>query len=351
MGKMMDCRGLIEKLDMEKALKPAEWVTLLSTYTGADRLFAAEKARAIAQKHYGRKVFIRGIVEFSNICGNDCFYCGIRKSNKLVTRYSMSDEEILECCRIGWQNNIKTFVLQSGEAVKLNSARIGNLIGQLKEQFPGCAVTLSLGELSFEEYKFLYEAGADRYLLRHETANEVHYRKLHPESMSLSNRMECLRNLKKIGYQTGCGIMAGSPFQTVETLAEDMIFMKDLQPEMVGIGPFIPHKNTPFAKFSAGTLESTLMTVSLCRIMLEKALLPSTTALGALQSNGRELGILAGANVIMPNLTPPDAQDNYILYENKKRADVPVIQAVAELKNKLDAIGYTLHTGRGDFGG
>ena len=346
----MQCRKLIDKLNREKHLDFPEWVALWSNYSDDDRIYAGELARSVAVKHFGRKVYIRGIVEFSNHCGNDCFYCGIRKSNGKVKRYTLSDEVILDCCQIGYQNGIRTFVLQSGEAVELDSAHLCGLVRSIKSRFADCAVTLSLGELSFEEYSLLREAGADRYLLRHETADKVHYGKMHPKSMSWENRMECLRNLKKLGFQTGCGIMTGSPFQSAESLAQDMLFMESLQPEMVGIGPFIPHKDTPFAKFPAGTLESTLMAVSLCRIMLEKSLLPSTTALGALQSNGRELGILAGANVIMPNLTPPDAQDNYILYENKKRADVPVLQAVADLQSRLDVIGYTFYTGRGDFG-
>ena len=344
----MVCRGLIEKLDAEKQLGFAEWVTLLSSYTPADRLFAAEKAALIAQKHYGRKVFIRGIVEFSNVCSNDCFYCGIRKSNTLVQRYNMSDDLIVECCRRGWQNNIKTFVLQSGE-VGCCADRLGNLVRRLKRDFPGCAVTLSLGELSMAEYKLLREAGADRYLLRHETADEGHYRKMHPESMSLVNRMQCLQNLKSLGYQTGCGIMTGSPFQTPQTLAKDMLFMHGLQPEMVGIGPFIPHKDTPFASYPAGSVEQTLMLLSLTRIMLEKVLLPATTALGSLKSGGRMLGIQAGANVIMPNLTPKDVQNNYLLYNNKLSADKPVAEAVKALSEELNTIGYAFEFSRGDW--
>ncbi len=346
----MDCRNLIEKLDAEKQLAFTEWVTLLNSYSECDRLFAAEKARTITQKHYGRKVFIRGIVEFSNICGNDCFYCGIRKSNKLVRRYNMSDELIVECCRSGWQNNIKTFVLQSGEAAKLNTQRIGGLVRKLKSEFPGCAVTLSLGELSFEEYDFLRRSGADRYLLRHETADENHYRKMHPECMSLADRMECLYNLKKLGFQTGCGIMTGSPFQTPETLAKDMIFMHKLQPEMVGIGPFVPHKDTPFASYPAGRVEQTLMLLSLCRIMLEKVLLPATTALGSLVPGGRKQGILAGGNVIMPNLTPQDVQKDYLLYNTKSVADKPVADAVKSLSEELQSIGCAFEFSRGDLG-
>ena len=341
----------IDLLNQEHKLDKEQWIQLFSTFTPEDAAYAAKLSREITDIHFGKTIYFRGIVEFSNRCGNDCFYCGIRKSNNKVQRYTLSDEVILDCCETGYLNGIRTFVLQSGEAVELDLEHLCRLVRAIKSRFAECAVTLSLGELSFDEYASLRQAGADRYLLRHETADAVHYRKMHPKSRSLENRMECLRNLKKLGFQTGCGIMTGSPFQSAETLAQDMLFMESLQPEMVGIGPFIPHKDTPFAKFPAGTLDATLMAVSLCRIMLEKALLPSTTALGALQSNGRELGILAGANVVMPNLTPPDAQDNYILYENKKRADVPSALAVEELKTRFAAIGYTVHTGRGDFGG
>ena len=347
----MNCRDLIDKLEQEKTLSLGEWVMLLSSYSEADRLYAAGIANGIAQKIYGKKVFIRGIVEFSNICNNDCFYCGIRKSNSLVSRYNMSDDLIVECCRTGWNNRIKTFVLQSGEAIKFNIERVVGLVQKLKKEFPGCAVTLSLGELSFEAYRLLREAGADRYLLRHETADESHYLKLHPDNMSLANRMVCLRNLKKLGFQTGCGMMTGSPYQTSETLAKDMLFMQYLQPEMVGIGPFIPHKDTPFAACAAGSVEQTLMLLSLCRIMLEKTLLPATTALGSLVPGGRIMGILAGANVIMPNLTPADVQKNYLLYNDKLAVDKPVTDAVAALSKELNSIGYEFDFSRGDFGG
>ena len=346
----MDCRELIDILDREKTLSFDQWRRLLSSYSEADRIYAAGKARLIAQKHYRCKVFIRGIVEFSNICGNDCFYCGIRKSNKAVTRYNMSDELIIECCRSGWLNNIKTFVLQSGELPQVNIQRMVKLVRKLKTEFPGCAITLSLGELSFEDYRLLREAGADRYLLRHETADEVHYRKMHPEYMSLSHRMECLRNLKKLGFQTGCGIMTGSPFQTVESLAKDMLFMRDLQPEMIGIGPYIPHKDTPFADYPAGSVEQTLMMLSLCRIMLENVLLPATTALGSLIPGGRAQGIWAGANVIMPNLTPAEVQKDYLLYDTKQYADKPVADAVKALSSELQEIGYEFEFSRGDIG-
>jgi len=342
------CRSLIDKLAVQKSLQHDEWVELWSRYSGADRIYAAELARSIAETQFGRNIFIRGIVEFSNHCGNDCFYCGIRKSNQLVQRYSMSDEAILDCCRAGFNNGIRTFVLQSGEAMSFDLARMTGLIKLIKQTFAGCAVTLSLGELSFEEYSALREAGADRYLLRHETANAQHYKRLHPPTMSLSNRLSCLDTLHQLGFQTGCGIMLGSPFQTAETLADDMIFMEKFAPEMIGVGPFIPHCDTPFRNFAAGSVKDTLFMLSLCRIMLPEVLLPATTALGTLQADGREQGILAGANVIMPNLTPQDVQKNYNLYNNKIHADKNIADAIEDLQKMLSRIGYTIKVDRGD---
>lgn len=347
----MEIRRYIDTLDAEKHLSHAQWVTLWRDYSEHDRLYAAELARSIAQKNYGRNVFVRGIVEFSNFCGNDCFYCGIRRSNSNVQRYNLSDDVIKNCCRNGYENNIRTFVLQSGEAVTIELERLCCLIRELKSEFPDCAVTLSLGELTHAEYQSLRQAGADRYLLRHETANALHYRKMHPPVMRLEHRLECLNMLKELGYQVGCGIMTGSPFQTPESLADDMLFMEKFQPQMVGIGPFIPHCDTPFGRYPAGTLAQTLMALSLCRIMLPEVLLPSTTALGTLQKNGRVQGILAGANVIMPNLTPADVQNNYNLYNNKIHTENGVRSFMQQLHEQLSQIGYTVAVGRGDFGG
>ena len=346
----MDCRKYIDKLNAEKHLEHAEWVTLFSSFREDDRNYAAGLARSIVQSIYGKKIFIRGIVEFSNCCGNDCFYCGIRKSNTKVERYNLSNEVILKCCEDGFNNGIRTFVLQSGEAVQLDVKRLGNLIAAIKKNWPDCAVTLSLGELTAEEYKALRNAGADRYLLRHESANEAHYRKMHPPYMSLSNRLNCLQELKMLDYQVGCGIMTGAPFQSAETLADDMIFMEKFQPQMVGIGPFIPHCDTPFGRYPAGALEDTLMLLSLCRIMLPQVLLPATTALGTLQPNGRILGILAGANVVMPNLTPATVQNNYNLYNNKLHTDSGVEKMLLQLKEQLTSIGYSIAVTRGDYG-
>ena len=346
----MEVRKLIDQLDVEKHLSCREWIYLWQNYSDADRLYAAELAVKIARTHYGKNIFVRGIVEFANYCSNDCFYCGIRRSNHKVQRYSLSNEQIKACCHSGWENGIRTFVLQSGEAGQLDLERLCNLVRELKSDFPECAVTLSLGELAFAEYQALRQAGADRYLLRHESANSEHYRKMHPEYMSLQHRLECLDMLKTLGYQTGCGIMTGSPFQTAESLADDMLFMEKFQPQMVGIGPFIPHCDTPFGQYPAGSLELTLMALSLCRIMLPEVLLPATTALGTLQQDGRILGILAGANVIMPNLTPPAVQNNYNLYNNKIHTDDGVRKFMQQLHEQLKQIDYTAVVGRGDFG-
>ncbi|MBE6369397.1 MAG: [FeFe] hydrogenase H-cluster radical SAM maturase HydE [Lentisphaerae bacterium] len=346
----MDCRSLIGKLEAQRSLTRAEWSFLWSSYAAADRIYAAERAHRISCNIFGKKIYIRGIVEFSNCCKNDCFYCGIRKSNRLVARYNLSDEVIVECCRSGWENNIRTFVLQSGEVGSKAVEHICQLVQKLKKTFPGCAVTLSIGELSSSEYSALRQAGADRYLLRHESADEKHYSKLHPAYMKLKNRLECLENLHRIGFQTGCGVMLGSPFQNADTLAEDMVFMQNFKPEMIGVGPFIPHKDTPFKDHPAGTLEDTLFMISLCRIMHPEVLLPATTALGTLQQDGRLLGVLAGANVIMPNLTPQSVQENYNLYNNKLHTDSAVSVAIAQLQSSLASIGYSIAVGRGDFG-
>ncbi len=347
----MKIQSLIGKLAEEKTLQHGEWVELWSNYTAADRIYAGKIARKITDEIFGRKVFLRGIVEFSNLCGNDCFYCGIRKSNTLVKRYNMSDEAILNCCSNGYKNGIRTFVLQSGEAANFDLERITALVRRIKKEFADCAVTLSLGELSFAEYAALREAGADRYLLRHETANAEHYRRMHPPSMSLQKRIECLKNLHKLNFQTGCGIMLGSPFQTAQSLADDMIFMSGFKPEMIGVGPFIPHCDTPFKAFPAGSLEDTLFMLSLCRIMLPQVLLPATTALGTLQADGRIQGILAGANVIMPNLTPEDVQQNYNLYNNKLHTDQGIARAVELLRQDLAAVNCTIAVDRGDYAG
>lgn len=261
------------------------------------------RAQQTAKAIYGNKIYVRGLIEFTNYCKNNCYYCGIRCSNTDADRYRLSLEQILSCCETGWNLGFRTFVLQGGEDPHFTDEHICQIVRTIKEIYPDCAVTLSIGEKSEESYQAYFNAGADRYLLRHETADEDHYKKLHPEQMSLVFRKNCLKNLKKIGYQTGCGFMVGSPGQTVDTLYRDFLFIKELKPEMIGIGPFIPHKDTPFAKELPGTLEQTLRLLSIIRLIHPHALLPATTALGTIDPKGREKGILAGANVVMPNLS------------------------------------------------
>ncbi len=342
-------RELIDRLGENKHLDKAEWVEVLSGFTDEDREYAAALAREISLAHYGNKIFIRGIVEFSNICRNDCLYCGIRRSNQNAQRYRLTAEEICECCDEGYELGFRTFVLQSGENKSYSTEMLCGIVSKLKEKHPDCAVTLSLGELEYEDYKALREAGADRYLLRHETANKAHYEKLHPAEMSWEHRMKCLEQLKELGYQTGAGIMVGSPYQTVECIAEDMLFFEKFKPEMIGIGPFLPHKDTPFKDEPKGSYELTLFLLSLCRILLPRVLLPATTALGTIHPLGREEGVKAGANVIMPNLSPTAVRKKYMLYDNKICTGDESAQCRGCLEQRMKSIGYEVAVTRGDF--
>lgn len=339
----------IDKLNREKQLTREDWITLIQTYDETDREYAAAIARELTTTQFGNKIYIRGIVEFSNFCKNDCLYCGIRHSNKNADRYRLTQEDILACCDEGYGYGFRTFVLQSGEDPWYTDDRLADIVSAIKAAHPDCAVTLSLGERSRESYKRLYDAGADRYLLRHETADEAHYHKLHPAELSLAHRMACLRDLKAIGYQTGCGFMVGSPYQTAECLAEDMLFMKELQPEMIGIGPFIPHKDTPFRDEPQGSFELTLFLLSLCRIMLPKVLLPATTALGTIDPTGREKGVLAGANVVMPNLSPLAVRKKYLLYDNKICTGDESAQCIQCMGARMGSVGRTISIERGDY--
>jgi len=340
----------IDRLNAEKRLGHADWKALLATWDDSDREYAAGIARELATARFGHGVFVRGIVEFSNVCRNDCLYCGIRKSNRNVERYRLTEEEILECAEAGYEYGFRTFVLQSGEDATYPPQRLAALVRELKTRHGDCAVTLSVGELERDGYQMLFDAGADRYLLRHETADPEHYRMLHPQNLSWEHRMKCLRDLKEIGFQTGCGFMVGSPGQTPETLAKDMEFITDFRPAMIGIGPFIQHCDTPFAGHPAGRVDETLFLLSLCRILHPGVLLPATTALGSLDPTGREKGILAGANVIMPNLSPEQVRAKYMLYNNKTAVDVDTHILRSDLQRRLDAIGYTVRVGRGDYG-
>lgn len=341
-------KNLALKLAHEHELDRNEWIELIEGQDDELYDFVAARARMVREEHYGKDVYVRGLIEFSNICKNDCYYCGIRKSNETVNRYRLTDEQILACCEIGYNVGYRTFVLQGGEDGYYTDERMCKLVSEIRYRYPDCAITLSIGERSYDSYKKLREAGADRYLLRHETADSEHYSKLHPSELSLDNRKTCLWNLKELGYQVGAGFMVGAPFQTAENLADDMLFLKELNPAMVGIGPFIPCKETPFGHHSAGTLEQTLYLLALIRLMLPKVLLPATTALGTIAEDGRERGILSGANVIMPNLSPKDVRNDYMLYDNKLRSGSESAEHIEELSRRMESIGYKIVFSRGD---
>jgi len=344
----MELVTLIDKLAIEHKLSKEENITLLTDCGAQEAAYLAQKARAEKEKHYGNNVFIRGLIEISNICKNDCYYCGIRRSNQNCERYRLTEEDILECCKEGYELGFRTFVLQGGEDGYFTDERLVALLHSIKENHPDCAVTLSLGERSKTSYKALKEAGADRYLLRHETANEGHYTKLHPAELSWKHRMECLQWLRECGYQVGAGFMVGSPYQTVEMLSEELKFIEEFKPEMCGIGPFIPHKDTCFKDEPAGSVEQTLLLLSMIRLIHPKVLLPATTALGTMAENGRERGILAGANVVMPNLSPASVRKKYMLYDNKLSDGAESAQAKAELEKRMASIGCTVVVDRGD---
>jgi len=344
----MNSFELIEKLEKEQSLLLEEYEQLIECYTEKLADFAAQKADKIRRKVYSNKIYVRGLIEISNICKNDCLYCGIRKSNSECERYRLTVEQILECCDEGYKLGFRTFVLQGGEDGYFNDDILCDIVSQIKKKYPECAVTISMGERSYDSYKKLYDAGADRYLLRHETADSAHYQKLHPDTMSFENRMECLHNLKKIGYQVGCGFMVGSPYQTPKTLAKDLRFIEEFKPDMCGIGPFIPHKNTQFKDEKSGTVEFTCFLLSIIRLICPEVLLPATTALGTIDPKGREKGILAGANVIMPNLSPNSVRKKYEIYDNKLCTGEESAQQVKELEIKMKDIGYEIVIDRGD---
>jgi len=341
-------RELISSLDGGARLDATMFERIINDCDSDDLAFAMKRANAKRKEQFGDEIFIRGLVEFTNYCRNDCLYCGIRRSNQQVERYRLTAEQIMECLEQGYSAEIRTLVLQGGEDTYFNDARVCALVSEIKSRHPDIAVTLSIGERPYESYMLFREAGADRYLLRHETATEWHYAKLHPSSQTLASRMECLRNLKALGFQVGCGMMVGSPFQTAACLAQDLAFIQDFRPHMVGIGPFIPHKATPFANESAGTVEQTLLMLSLVRLMHPKVLLPSTTALATLHPGGRLKGIMAGANVVMPNLSPLSVRGNYTLYDNKANTGLEAVEGLAALSRELDTIGCTISKGRGD---
>ncbi len=345
----MAMKILIDKLEQQHILSKAEFALLLSNRNAEVDGYLFDKAASIQNQRFGKNIYIRGLIELTNYCKNDCYYCGIRRSNRNAQRYRLSREEVLDCCEIGYDLGFRTFVLQGGDDPFYTDERLCDLISSIKKGHPDCAVTLSLGERDYSSYRAYHHAGADRYLLRHETASEEHYQRLHPLSMSLPDRKECLFDLKQIGFQVGCGFMVGSPYQTTANLVEDLLFIHSLQPHMVGIGPFIPHHDTCFAQYPAGSFELTLFLVGVLRLMLPRVLMPSTTALGTIHPEGREMGILAGANVVMPNLSPTEVRSKYLLYDNKICTGDEAAEGLENLQGRLQAIGYSITVDRGDY--
>lgn len=341
-----DINKIIDKLEKEKILTDSEFLYLLNTSEADEILF--KKADKVRRRVYSDKVYIRGLIEFSNYCKNNCNYCGIRCGNKSAVRYRLSAEEILSCCREGYSLGFRTFVLQSGEDIYFTDEILCEIVSKIKKEFVDCAITLSVGERSYESYKALKEAGTDRYLLRHETANREHYSKLHPPGMDFDRRKKCLFDLKKLGYQVGSGFMVGSPYQTNENIIEDLRFLEELNPDMIGIGPFVVHKETPFGMFKSGTCELTLKLISILRMMFPHALIPATTALATIHNSGRELGLKAGANVVMPNLSPVNVREKYELYGNKISIGEEAAQSRSSLEKKVEAAGYKIVTDIGN---
>ncbi len=339
---------LIDRLAERKILSREEFIALIGGRDDAASSYLYTRAREAAQSVFGNRIYTRGLIEITNYCKNDCYYCGIRRSNGKAARYRLTKEDILICAAEGYDLGFRTFVLQGGEDAYFNDDRVCDIVSSLRERWPDCAVTLSIGEKAKKSYEAYFRAGADRYLLRHETADRRHYESLHPAEMSFERRMRCLYDLKEIGYQVGAGFMVGSPGQTPDCLAEDLLFLHDLKPHMVGIGPFLPHHDTPLRDEPAGGTEETLFLLGILRLMMPELLLPATTALGTASSDGRERGILAGANVVMPNLSPAQVRRKYMLYDGKVSDGAESAQARAELAERVRSIGYELSDSRGD---
>ena len=345
----MNLHELIDRLHKEHTLTRGEFITLIKERDEENASYLASLAREEAVKIYGNGVFPRGLVEFTNYCKNDCYYCGIQGSNQHANRYRLSKDEILSACENGYQLGYRSFVLQGGEDPHYSDDVMVPIVSEIRKRYQDCAITLSLGERSKESYQKLYDAGADRYLLRHEAATPELYQKLHPESLSLENRIQCLWNLKEIGYAVGTGFMVGAPYQTVENLVDDLLFIQKLDPQMVGIGPFVPHHDTKFKDYPSGTVELTTYLTSILRLMNPHLLLPATTALGTIDPRGREKGILAGANVVMPNLSPVAVRKDYSLYDNKICTGEEAAECAGCLGRRLASIDYELVFTRGDY--
>lgn len=345
----MNLHELIDRLHKEHTLTRGEFITLIKERDEENASYLASLAREEAVKIYGNGVFPRGLVEFTNYCKNNCYYCGIQGSNQHANRYRLSKDEILSACENGYQLGYRSFVLQGGEDPHYSDDVMVPIVSEIRKRYQDCAITLSLGERSKESYQKLYDAGADRYLLRHEAATPELYQKLHPESLSLENRIQCLWNLKEIGYAVGTGFMVGAPYQTVENLVDDLLFIQKLDPQMVGIGPFVPHHDTKFKDYPSGTVELTTYLTSILRLMNPHLLLPATTALGTIDPRGREKGILAGANVVMPNFSPVAVRKDYSLYDNKICTGEEAAECAGCLGRRLASIDYELVFTRGDY--
>lgn len=343
----MQVKNIIDKLYTTTNASKEELIFLLDNLSKKDNEYLIEKSHEIALRNYGKSVYIRGLIEFTNYCIRDCNYCGIRKSNNKADRYRLTLEEILECAHIGDRLGYKTYVLQGGEDPYFTDEIMIEIIKSIKEKYPNNAITLSLGERSYKSYKKMFDAGADRYLLRHETASKKLYEFLHPNG-SFENRRQCLKNLKEIGYQIGAGFMVGLPNQSTSDLVDDLMFLKDLKPHMCGIGPFIPHKDTPLANEQGGTLEKTITMLALIRLMLPKILLPATTALGSIDPLGREKGLKAGGNVVMPNLSPTSVREKYSLYDGKICTGDEAAECRVCIEKRINNAGFKLEVTRGD---
>ena len=355
----LELKKTIQKIAETKSITEEELANILIISEKEKREYLFQKAREEAERNYGKKIYIRGLIEFSNICKNDCFYCGLRKSNNRLDRYRLTEDDIVSCADYGYELGFRTVVLQSGEDLFFDDDKICRIVREIKKRHDDMAVTLSIGEKKRESYEAFYEAGTDRYLLRHETANRRHYENMHPENMSFVHRRKCLSDLKEIGYQTGCGFMVGSPGQSIHTLYEDIEFIRELQPHMVGIGPFLPQRDTPFGEQTAriegidsteenSIVDSTLILISVLRLLFPKLLIPATTALGTAHPMGRELGILAGANVIMPNLSPVSVREKYLLYDGKICTGEEAAECINCLRRRVEGIGYQIVVDRGD---
>ena len=329
-------------------LTKSRLLSLLSS-RGEEAQYLRDCAVRAARERFGRAIFVRGLIEISSYCHNDCHYCGLRASNSSAERYRLTEAQILECCHTGYNAGLRTFVLQGGEDSYWTDSRLVPLVASIRTQFPDAAITLSLGERSDESYHALRDAGADRYLLRHEAANRELYSAIHPARMSYDNRFRCIKTLMAEGFQTGMGMMIGVPGQTIEHIAEDLEAIYTLHPQMVGIGPFIPHPQTPFGGHTAGDIDLTLNTIAIVRLLLPNALIPATTALATLSTEGHRLAIEAGANVIMPNLSPTDVRSKYAIYQGKASNGTEAAEHLKALEAELSEFGYTINYDKGDY--